>query len=157
MTGISCWESEGYWQFSHRNILYDDVGNNLWPFESNDGGSHIGLMQVPTTMNTAWDWKTNTYDGVVNWFINQKLPFSHSYVDRVRVAHPGLRDLTPVEHENNALILYGEHASATQHYYEPNSDFTDWIINTAGNPDGVIIADKERTFSENVRVGGRCV
>ncbi len=48
--------------------LYDGVAGK-WPFESNDGASHIGLMQVMTDANekfdpNAWNWVTNASDGV---------------------------------------------------------------------------------------------
>ena len=35
----------------------------MWPLESYDGGSHIGLMQVPLSMHNAWNWEKNTEKG----------------------------------------------------------------------------------------------
>ncbi|MGH9340352.1 MAG: hypothetical protein ACRD1R_12385, partial [Acidobacteriota bacterium] len=136
MTGIAAKESS-YRQF-HNILLYGSV--DRWPVESFDGGSHIGLMMVVTNMSRAYNWETNTQDGR-DLFVAEKLVFSGNYVNQVRQSHPNLRDLSAAEHEMNALVFYGPHASATQHYYEPNSSFTDWIVNTAGNPDGVAYAD----------------
>ena len=80
-----------------------------WPYESDDnpdqgyqgGGIYVGLMQVPTTFGTAWDWCVNTDEGV-NIF-NEKIGYSHNHVSGIRSQHSGLRDLTSVEHENNAF------------------------------------------------------
>ena len=52
MTGIA-WKESTIQQFTS-NSLYGVSA--LWPYESYDGGSHIGLMMVPTTMKDAFDW-----------------------------------------------------------------------------------------------------
>lgn len=143
MTGIASYESS-YMQFSNET-LYGVT--DKWPYESiKDGGSHIGLMMVQTDANLdyAWNWLTNTQGGV-NLFVNSKLVYSHTYVNRIISQQAALgitlRDLTPTEHENNALVNYGPYASTTQLYYTLNSQGTDWIKNTAGNPLGVTYAD----------------
>ena len=96
---------------------------------------------VITSMGTAYNWTVNTQTGR-DLFANQKLVASHNYVNSVRGSHPALRDLTGKEHEMNALVLYGPYASATQHYYEPNSNFSDWVINNSGNQNGVSYANE---------------
>jgi len=143
MTGIAMQESS-YMQF--RNFTLFNRADK-WPNESYDGGSHIGLMMVVPNLTRAWNWFNNTNEGV-NLFVNQKLAFSRTYVNRKILEQSKigitLRDLTPVEHENNALVFYGPFASATEHYYELNSQGTDWIINTTGNPSGVQYANSVR-------------
>jgi len=143
MTGIAMQESS-YMQF-RSFTLYDR--SDKWPNESDDGGSHIGLMMVVPNLRKAWDWFNNTKEGAT-LFVDQKLAFSRTYVNR-KISEQNkvgitLRNLTPVEHENNALVFYGPFASATEHYYELNSEGTDWIINTVGNPGGVGYANSVR-------------
>jgi len=86
-----------------------------WPNESTeDGGSHIGLMQVGTTYEYAWDWHANTEEGR-RLFVRDKLPAAIRNERRIRngeaksniLGHPGLRQLTDVELENMAVLLYG--------------------------------------------------
>ncbi len=60
MTGIAGKESSTM-QFKAR-YLYGLSA--LWPNESYDGGSHIGLMMVASSMEDGFDWTTNTQDGV---------------------------------------------------------------------------------------------
>ncbi|NCO98522.1 hypothetical protein GW864_05165, partial [bacterium] len=141
MTGIAMKESS-YMQFSNRTLYghYD-----RWPRESYDSGSHIGLMMVSTTVERAWDWLINTNDGV-NLFVKDKLGASGRYQNKVRAKHPNLRKLTATEHEDNALVVYGEYGDINRDgyadwYYVPNSDYTDWIPNTAGCPDLGIVAN----------------
>jgi hypothetical protein len=97
-------------------------------------------MMMPVNMFRAYDWYVNTQDGR-DLFVNQKIAASNTYVNNVCQAHPNLRQLSAQEHEMNALVLYGPYASSTQHYFEPNASFTDWIINASGNQDGVRYAD----------------
>jgi hypothetical protein len=101
----------------------------LWPNESHivgpnghaiPDGSHIGLMQVPNTMQDAFDWTINTQDGVNLFF--QKLALASSNEIRIQATHPGLPDLTPFQMENMALELYGDHPGGrnpTLQYYAP--------------------------------------
>jgi hypothetical protein len=85
-----------------------------WPNESPDGGSHIGLMQVGTTYDRAWDWHANTEEGR-RLFVREKLPPAIRNERRIRngdaksniLGHPDLRQLTDVELENMAVLLYG--------------------------------------------------
>jgi len=77
MTGIAMQESS-YMQF--RNFTLFNRADK-WPNESYDGGSHIGLMMVVPNLTRAWNWFNNTNEGV-NLFVNQKLAFSRTYVNR---------------------------------------------------------------------------
>jgi hypothetical protein len=91
-----------------------------WPNESRvDGGSHIGLMMFPTTTADAWNWLTNTTDGV-NLFSGapspNKISIATSYIadivsgtkgQNAIPAHLGLAALSsPQQVENMALVLY---------------------------------------------------
>jgi hypothetical protein len=145
LTGIAMKESS-YRQFSNIT-LFGYTGN--WPTESYDGGSHIGLMQVPITMADAWDWKTNTQTGA-NMFA-EKVQIAKSIERQLRREYRGLRRLTDVEIENMALVLYGPEADARdpyKQYYVPQSNGNnwEWVVNTANNPAGVAYADEVRTL-----------
>ncbi len=110
LTGIAAKESS-YAQFTDRP-LYGVAAR--WPTENDDGGSHIGLMQVKTTYDRAWDWHANTEEGR-RLFMRDKLPAATRNERRIRngdakdniPGHPGLRQLTDVELENMAVLLYG--------------------------------------------------
>lgn len=136
MTGLATHES-GYNQFllpgqgsPNEPDLYDGI-QGLWPREPNDGGSHIGLMMVPTTDADAWDWTQNATDGVTNIFVGEKLPLAQSFEnwldgkakDRNVPYHEGLQPFSlPTMLENMALVLYrGNSASAgwAGQYYIP--------------------------------------
>ena len=132
-SGIGC-----YCQF-YEIAKYDVT--DRWPRESYDGGSHIGLMQVPVAMEDAWNWLTNTQTAAN--IITGNIQQSHNHVNNIRQEHPDLRDLTDVEHEDNALALY----NTGSYYYSPNANFTDWLENP-NNSEGVDYADDVRN---NVR------
>lgn len=143
MTGIAALESD-YQQFQ-RLTLFDVLA--LWPTEGSDGGAQIGLMQVPNNQARAWDWLANTQDGV-DLFVG-KLEVARRIEDGLLRRHEGLRELTDVERENMALVLYGPYASnaPSRQYYVPvrNADRQwDWEVNIDGNPDGVAYADSIR-------------
>ena len=161
MTGIAYKEST-YQQF--RQFTLYSV-NALWPNESYDhpktgpnGGSHIGLMQMPVSLLDAWNWQTNTTDGV-NLFTQTCLPEALTNELNIRRTHTGLVALTSVQRENMALVLYGPYAHSTdltQQYYAPscvNGTISgsscvggnwQWIVNTAGNSLGVGYANSVR-------------
>lgn len=144
LTGIADKEST-YRQFSVRS-KYDKQA--LWPVESYDGGSHIGLMQMPSTVQRAWDWQINTQDAAD--LFREKLRIAAALERRIIQAHRGLRRLTSVERENMALTLYGPAAAAglNNQYYRaiqlPDGTY-DWTINTANNPAGVQYANDVRS------------
>jgi hypothetical protein len=140
--GIASKESS-YIQFKPGCTKYGRT--DRWPHESFDGGTHIGLMQVETTFTRAWDWLKNTEKGVNIY--EENINQSHIHVNNVRSAHPGLRDLTAVEHENNALSIY---RCGNIYYYRWNDDDVnpDWEINTS-NTTGVNYADDVRERAES--------
>lgn len=150
MTGIAMVEST-YRQFAVIT-LYNR--SDRWPLESFDGGSHIGLMQVVTAMDRAWNWETNTEFGV-NLYQRDKLGAARRIMNRIIQANHDprnnrrLRRLTDVELENMALVLYGPHASAdlNAQYYVPQvmpDGSIDWVVNTTGNAGGVAYANNCR-------------
>ncbi|HET9555313.1 MAG TPA: hypothetical protein VFP50_20275 [Anaeromyxobacteraceae bacterium] len=144
-TGIANKEST-YRQFAIR-ALYGISA--LWPLESYDGGSHIGLMMMPVSQAHAWDWTVNTQDAAA--LFAQKLVFARSKEDKIISKHPGLRALTDIERENMALVLYGPAASASlsEQYYVPvHSQSNDWVwsVNYTGNAPGVAYADSVRAM-----------
>lgn len=142
MTGVAQVESS-YFQFRGR-LLYGTSA--LWPYESaQDNGSHIGLMMMPTpeSLKYAWDWRVNTQAGVT--LFKAKLGSAKRLMKRIIQMHPRLRELTSVELEHMALVLYGPYASADlgKQYYAParSGNGWTWIVNDAGNPLGVGYAD----------------
>lgn len=145
MTGIAARESS-YTQFVTRTLFGVSAP---WPTESHPtqlsphSGSHIGLMQMPVSQANAWDWLANTNNGV-NLF-QSKLGSAGRLTNKIITSHPGLRQLTGVELEHMALVLYGPYASAnlSAQYYAPvktSSGAWDWAVNTAGNSNGVAYA-----------------
>lgn len=149
LTGIADKEST-YRQFELRT-KYDQSA--LWPVESReDGGSHIGLMQVASAgaqgVKNAWDWLENTEQAML--LFREKLALGRNLENRIRNTRPGLRELTAVERENMALALYGPYAGATfsEQYYRAvqRSDGSyDWVVNTENNPGGVGYANDVRS------------
>ena len=132
----------------------------LWPVESRqkDGtpdGSHIGLMQMPTSMQHAFDWTINAQDGVNLFF--EKLSMARTNEKNIQKTHHGLPDLTALQLENMAVLLYGPFAPKltplAAQYYAPSCDggkvtgsdckggSWKWIKNTTGNADGINYVD----------------
>lgn len=113
LTGIAMRESS-YAQFKDVSKYGQTV---RWPNESDDGGSHIGLMQVVTTYERAWDWHANT-EYAARLFTREKLPAARRNENAIRrgeqrnnvAGRPGLRELTDTEREMMALVLYGPFA-----------------------------------------------
>src|SRR5262249_26376804 len=123
----------------------------LWPTESMDGGGHVGLMQVQTTMKLAWNWLSNALEGA-NLF-KEKLSISWNRMQTLRDRNPGLRELTAVELENMALLLYGPYSSKDlgEQYYTVGTDLfgrVKWVVNKKGNPNGVQYAKSVRKLLE---------
>ena len=147
MTGIAKRESN-YAQFAMRTLY---GRSDRWPNESFDGGSHIGLMQMPVSMERAWNWESNATEGVD--LFREKLSTASRVMRRIIQKNKGLRDLTGVELENMALVLYGPYASGDlgKQYYRPVVTSTggmDWVVNSAGNANGVIYANYCRSHMQ---------
>jgi hypothetical protein len=113
----------GYMQF-HSRSLYGQTA--LWPYESYDGGSHIGLLMVEPTLARAYSYWENTQYGR-DFFLGPKMGLCGSYANSQMNQHPGLRYLTPLEFEMCALVKYGPNADLG-YYWVPNEDGTDWIV-----------------------------
>jgi hypothetical protein len=141
MTGVAETESgymEGVGQFATRTLFTPPI-QGLWPHESYDGGSHIGLMQMPTTMSDGYSWQQNTTDGV-NLFASDKLRRAGNYENLLRMQYTSLRSLTLQETELDALVFYGPGANSvsTQNaYWVPNAPKTDWVVNNGKNGNSV--------------------
>ncbi|HZF13290.1 MAG TPA: hypothetical protein VFE33_31250 [Thermoanaerobaculia bacterium] len=143
LTGIAMVEST-YHQFED-NTLYGR--EDLWPTESHaDGGSHIGLMMVPTSsgLANAWSWQANTSAGV-NVF-RGKIALAQSRMKQMMEGKPGLRSLTALEIENMAVYLYrgaSGSGSLSKQYYIPvqKSGKWDWAFNPKASSVGVAYVD----------------
>jgi hypothetical protein len=153
MLGIAKKESN-YLQF-FKKTLYGVSA--YWPTESGeDGGSHIGLMQMPVQMDVAWNWKTNVDKGV-DLFL-EKLSIAKTAENAIRTTHIGLRTLNGEENENMALVRYGPAGKPAldMQYYIPSCEggtvngsaceggTWQWQENIANNPDGVAYAKDVR-------------
>jgi hypothetical protein len=126
MTGIAKTEST-YYQFTSpqafcyngNQALFGVTGS--WPNAScSDGGSHVGLMMVATTMPDAYNWQTNTQNGV-NLFVHDKLGVAGRYEAKFYSCYPGLPQLTLAQSELDALVFYGP---AARNVLPPNTSFS---------------------------------
>jgi hypothetical protein len=135
-----CMLESGYSQFRARTLY---GVNARWPTESYDGGSHIGLLQVPVSMTNAFDWLQNTQAGAD--IFNGMLGYATTYENKLRAQYTGLRALTGVEHENDALAMYNTGVGVSKLYYAVDASTTppQWVVNTA-NQAGVNYANKVR-------------
>ncbi|MBB3777983.1 hypothetical protein FHY16_000704 [Xanthomonas campestris] len=151
-TGIANQESN-YRQFT-QITKYGHAG--LWPTESYDGGSHVGLMQVASSGSTitgsqgvfnAWSWIENTASA--DTLFREKMRTAVRLYRRMRTAAPGIRELTGVELESMAITLYGPGAASgleNQYYRAVNTDGSwNWVVNTQNNPTGVNYTNEVRS------------
>jgi hypothetical protein len=169
MTQIAAWESRPYCQqfFDPPNTtaMYPDEIVDSWPLESGeDGGSHIGLMQVPISQPNAWDWIQNTTNGIKcrkptaiscqakntpgNSSFQAKLLISYNRMIAMQKGKsPALPALSPCQLEEMALAEYGPYSSPSliEQYYIPTCTGTrngnnctngswQWSINSSGAP-----------------------
>jgi hypothetical protein len=143
MTGIAQIESS-YAQFVTLTLFNLTA---LWPNESFDGGSHIGLMMMPVSMLNAWDWTSNAKAAVQ--LFSEKLSRAASLGTKIIKGHSGLPALTALQTEQMAVLLYGPYASSSlaKQYYAPacvggtgptcTGGTWTWVVNSEGNADGV--------------------
>ena len=124
-TGIA-WNESEYKQF----VQFNWYGTNgCWPYQSYDGGSHIGIMMVPTTQNEAYDWTQNVQNGV-NLFAGDKMTFAASWESRIMSQYPQLPQLTTVQRERDALVFWGPYAGTVSQsgaYWVANPQGTAWV------------------------------
>ena len=154
MTGIAERESS-YLQFT-QSMLYNQTA--LWPTLSSDA-SHVGLMQVVTNMDHAFDWVDNAAFAVS--LFADKLGAASRNGSKIQASHDGLVDLTDIQLENMAVLLYGPWAPRANQlqsqYYIPvcsggtvkgkacNGGNWVWSVNTGGNPNGVAYVNYVRS------------
>ena len=115
-----------------------------------DGGSHIGLMMVPTTAAEAWGWIHNVTAGAS--LFQTKLTTAATNANSIIATHPGLPNLTPAELENMALLLSGPYATQDlqDQYYIPVmvDGAWAWTVNTANNQNGVSYSNSCRADTQ---------
>ena len=139
-----------YDQFKTR-MLYGVSAD--WPlenfaYEKITSGIFIGLMQVPTTMATAFDWLQNTEAG--NTVFEQKIAAVLRYEKKELASLHGLPNMSGPQIEDSALSFYGgflDQSSKAKskpalHYYIPGTikHKPAWILNPADgleSPEGI--------------------
>jgi hypothetical protein len=155
MTGIASVESS-IQQFTSSSLYGQTL---FWPYASiSDGGSHVGLMQMPTSMDYAFNWQDNASNAVA--LFNSKESIANTVAANEISSDTGLPALTGVQLENMALLLYGPYAGGTNpalQYYVPScvggtisgsncvGGSWQWVVNTAGNANGVAYANSCRS------------
>lgn len=109
------------------NQTYGIAG--YWPNE-NANGTYIGLMMVPPTLSTLFDWTSNAAQGlsVLQYF----LAAAARHYSQEIASYPSLPQLTALQQEQDALWLYGGWGSYGD-YYVPNSSYNGWVVTTANN------------------------
>ena len=161
MTGI-CMKESSYLQFFNCNVNYpglwmprvsDDNMNGI--LGDNNDGSHVGLMQLPTSWKAAWDWKVNTQAGV-NFFKSKKIPTAKRVMRRMindfKKQNPDIKEksiekLNAVQIENMALVYYGPYGKYGPYYILVREDKRGvWKENIEGNPKGIAYVKEIRSL-----------
>lgn len=147
MTGIAAKESNTT-QFGKCDTIsscttpFDLFGKTgMWPKESYDGGSHVGIMMVPTKMDVAFDFDRNMEYAIKTVFVDDKIPRAQRYEQNIRQRFPALPALTTRQTELNALVYYGPAALIAVRvctscpggvigpYYVPSGNGKSWVVN----------------------------
>jgi hypothetical protein len=96
-------------------------------------GDFVGLMQVPTTMEDAFNWTENAKSGAIE--LADKIRVSRLYVANRRAENPSLRDPGVSKIEDIALGYYSAYGNGTSssklQYWTPNAQAphaTDWVL-----------------------------
>lgn len=139
LTGLADKESS-YLHF--RSFKHPTYGiTAFWPNDNatapNGAGGFVGLMQVPTTMSTAFHWVNNIKKGVS--VFNDKLVAARSSMNTAMSTRPLLPAMSGTKLEDNALVRYGPWAGyggTWKGRWVPNSSGTAWVETTT-NPGGV--------------------
>ncbi len=118
------------------------VVEDYWPLEGG-GGNYVGLMQVPPSQSTLFDWTSNAASG--SSVYGQKLTAAASYSNQQTGANPTLPALTPTQQEDEALWQYAGYLSSG-HYYLPNAGATGWVV-TSANANGVAYVQNVRNHA----------
>jgi hypothetical protein len=145
---IATYESS-YAQFTSRTLYKVSA---LWPTESYDGGSHIGLMQVATTggIGVAFDYNQNAQAGATLFTGN--IAIATRRLNSLHKANKGLTKPTGVMIEDEALSYYN--VGTGPRYWIVTSDSNghpQWTENSSGNPQGTGYADCVRTQTVGAR------
>jgi hypothetical protein len=108
-----------------------------FPTKTVPSGSYIGLMQVPVTMATAYDWYKNSGQG--NSVFEQKIGAVLKYQSVEIASVPGLPTMSGQQIEDSALAFYGGFVDRTSkakkkpplHYWIPGTvnGQPAWVLN----------------------------
>ena len=125
LVGIAYRESSCAQFQSKVNPTYSLLG--YWPLE-NFNGTYVGLMQVPPSQSTLFDWTANaaTALNILQGFLSAAARYSNQEVAQ----YPNLPQLTALQQEQDALWLYGGYGTHG-HYYVPNDSYNGWVVTTA--------------------------
>ncbi len=92
--------------------------------DDNDG-SHVGLMQVETSKATAWNWLTNTADGVDLY--ESKLHIALNHWQNEKNTYPDATKWTAVQLEDNTSGHY-RYGSSKGWYLNWDDDQKEWKV-----------------------------
>lgn len=100
-------QESAYRQFAVRTLYKVKARwpNENFPTSQVASGSYIGLLQVPASMQNAFDWHGNTQSGLD--VLNSKLGKILNYQAAKMAAIPGLPTMSGQQVEDSALLLYG--------------------------------------------------
>jgi hypothetical protein len=135
---IATYESS-YAQFTSRTLFHTSA---LWPTESYDGGSHIGLMQVPVKdgIGVDFDYNQNAQAGATLFTGN--IGLAARRLKKIRSQNHGLPEPTGVQIENEALSFYNVGTGPSYYIVTTGTNgMPQWTENTAGDAVGTAYAD----------------
>lgn len=121
-----------------------------WPTESFDGGSHIGLMQVPANVLWAWDWEENAKKGEAVLRESRRIAVVREQEER-RPCNGRLPELNEVKREDNALRLYRYGTSPSLLYWRRHPNCREWIYNEFKEKKGDTRVDYVHEVRSNMR------
>ena len=139
MIGLAQKESTFQQFASFKHPTYQLAGT--WPNDNasapGGAGGHVGLLQVSTAMDTAFDWTANISASAS--LLSVKLASARSVMNSYRSRYPRLPVLSGAQLEDDAVIYYGPYGSIGA-YWVPNGAGNAWVKNS-GNPNGVAYVD----------------
>jgi hypothetical protein len=149
----------GYDQFASKTLYGISA---LWPLENGatstvPSGTYIGLMQVPVSLGTAFNWLTNTVKG--NSVFEEKIGNVLSYQKQQIAKNPNLPEMSGQEIEDSALTFYGGFTNPGKktrlHYYIPGTvgGQPNWVL----NPSDSVISSEGISATQYIYGGGGVV